>query len=86
LNLNENLLSFCGKQPVCTGLTIVWYYHVIVFTLDLDFSYDDEINNTMTSNMAILFIGSCLIFIYIAVVLGRFNSVQQRVSGNVSLF
>ncbi len=42
-------------------------------------SYNDEIDNTLASNLAILFVGCILIFFYIAVVLGRLNSVEQRV-------
>ncbi len=45
------------------------------------FSFDDEITEAVNSNMSILAIGCCLIFIYIALVLGRFNALQQRVRG-----
>ena len=42
-------------------------------------SFYDEIDDSINSNLTILFIGSGLIFLYIAVVLGRFNCVEQRV-------
>ena len=42
-------------------------------------SFLDEIDASINDNLIILFIGSALIFLYIAMVLGRFNSVEQRV-------
>ena len=42
-------------------------------------SFYDEIDDSINSNLTILFIGSALIFLYIALVLGRLNSVEQRI-------
>lgn len=43
-------------------------------------SFDDEIDGAVASNMAVLAIGCSLIFLYIALVLGKFNWIEQRVS------
>ena len=40
-------------------------------------SFYDEIDDSINSNLTILFIGSALIFLYIALVLGRLNAVEQ---------
>jgi hypothetical protein len=34
----------------------------------------------MNSNLVVLFTGCALIFVYIAMVLGRWNAIEQRVS------
>ena len=47
-------------------------------------SYDDEIMATLASNLSILLIDTVLILFYVILVLGRFNSVEQRVSHWVS--
>ena len=44
-----------------------------------NFSFDDELTSVIQSNYAILLIGFGFIFVYIALVLGRFNIVEQRV-------
>ncbi len=43
-------------------------------------SFHDELDGVVNSNLAVLAIGSCLIFVYIGLVLGRLNLIQQRVS------
>ncbi len=42
-------------------------------------SFGDELDGIVDSNLAVLATGSCLIFIYIGMVLGRLNMLQQRV-------
>jgi len=42
-------------------------------------SYDDEINFVVNSNLGLLMAGFALLFVYISVVLGNFNWIEQRV-------
>ena len=43
------------------------------------FSFDDEIDGAVNSNLVILAIGCSAIFIYIGAVLGKLNWLEQRV-------
>jgi hypothetical protein len=42
-------------------------------------SYDDEIDYVVNSNISLLMIGFVLLFVYVALVLGNLNLVEQRV-------
>ncbi len=41
-------------------------------------SFGDEIDGVVDSNLGVLATGSCLIFVYIGLVLGRLNRLEQR--------
>ena len=43
------------------------------------FSYDDELDYVVNSNIAVLMAGFSLLFVYVALVLGNLNLVEQRV-------
>jgi hypothetical protein len=45
----------------------------------LSLSYDDEIDYVVNSNISLLMIGFVLLFVYVALVLGNLNLVEQRV-------
>ena len=45
----------------------------------LCFSYDDEIDYVVNSNTSLLLAGFSILFVYVAVVLGNVNIVEQRV-------
>ena len=46
------------------------------------FSYDDELDYVVNSNIAVLMAGFSLLFVYVALVLGNLNLVEQRVSNS----
>ena len=59
---------------VCSKyLAIVTRYYLHLF------SFDDGINDVLRSNNAILYLGGVLLLLFIMLVLGRFNSLEQRV-------
>ena len=47
------------------------------------FSYDDELDYVVNSNIAVLMAGFSLLFVYVALVLGNLNLVEQRVSNSL---
>jgi hypothetical protein len=49
-------------------------------------SYDDEIDYVVNSNISLLMIGFVLLFVYVALVLGNLNLVEQRVRTAKSSF
>ena len=42
-------------------------------------SYDDEIDYVVNSNMTLLLVGFIILFVYVALVLGNLNLIEQRV-------
>ena len=44
------------------------------------FSYDDGIDEAVNSNFQVMFGGFSLLFLYLAATLGRWNTLEQRVS------
>ena len=59
--------------------TIFTIPRVIQFIYFFDNSFDDGINDVLQSNNIILYFGGVLLLIFIMLVLGRFNSIEQRV-------
>ena len=42
-------------------------------------SYDDEIDYVVNYNMTLLLVGFIILFVYVALVLGNLNLIEQRV-------
>ena len=42
-------------------------------------SYDDEIDYVVNSNITLLLVGFIILFVYVALVLGNLNLIEQRV-------
>ena len=45
----------------------------------LIFSFDDGVDDSVQNNFQVMFGGFSLIFVYIAITLGRWNALEQRV-------
>ena len=43
------------------------------------FSFDDGVDDSVQNNFQVMFGGFSLIFVYIAITLGRWNALEQRV-------
>ena len=43
-------------------------------------SFDDGVDDSVQNNFQVMFGGFSLIFVYIAITLGRWNALEQRVS------
>jgi hypothetical protein len=44
------------------------------------YSYDDEIDYVVNSNITLLLVGFIILFVYVALVLGNLNLIEQRVN------
>jgi len=56
----------------------------IVMLVYIYYSFSDEAGNAITGDVSLLSAGYVLVIVYITIMLGKFNCLEQRVSGKTS--